>query len=127
MKEQGIQNQILTAMGRKGAYALRINSGTFWGGKMVKHDGKYLVLENPTKIQGAIAGTSDIVGCKPITITPEMVGNKIGRFVAIEVKKPGENAKDHQAKYLSVMKSMGAIVGVARSPEDAIAILEGEL
>lgn len=126
MKEQGIQNQILTALGSNGAYGLRVNSGTFWGGKVVSNDGRYLVLANPTRIQGAIAGTSDIVGCKPIIITPNMVGKKIGVFVAIEVKKPKLNAKEHQAKYLKAMKSYGAIVGVARSPEDAIKILEGE-
>lgn len=123
MKEQGIQSEILITMAEQGTYGLRVNSGQFWGGKMVKHDGKYLVLENPTKILGAPAGTSDIVGCKPTIITPQMVGKTVGIFVCIEVKKPTESAKKHQEDYLAQMRLRGAIVGVARSREDAVRIL----
>lgn len=123
MKEQGIQNQILIEMSKHGAYGLRVNSGTFWGGEVLSHDGKLLVLKNPTKIMGAPAGTSDIIGCKTVFITPQMVGKNIGQFVAIEVKKQGENAKRHQENYLALMRSRGAITGVCRSPEDMVRLL----
>lgn len=111
-------------MGSNGVYALRINSGSFWGGKLVSNDGKYAVLENPTKVQGAAEGTADVIGCKPTVITQEMVGKIFGRFVAIEVKIPTKKAKPQQAIFLANVKKWGGLVGVARSPEDAIKILE---
>lgn len=126
MKEQSIQNEILIAMGQAGAYGLRVNSGQFWGGEVLSHDGKMLLLKNPTKILGAPAGTSDIIGCKSVLITPQMIGKTIGQFICLEVKKPGEKAKKHQENFLAVMKSRGAITGVARSPEQAIKIVQGE-
>ena len=125
MKEQDIQSSILIAMCQAGAYALRVNSGTFWGGKVLAHTGDKLVLQNPTKVMGAPAGTSDIIGCKTITITPEMVGKKIGIFAAVEVKRPGEKPRENQVNFLEVMRRRGAMVGVARSPEDAVRILGG--
>lgn len=125
MNESSIQAQILNAMCQAGAYALRVNSGTFWGGKVLAHTGDKLVLQNPTKVMGAPAGTSDIIGCKTITITPAMVGKQIGVFTAVEVKRPGEKPRENQSKYLEVMRRRGAMVGVARSPEDAVRILGG--
>lgn len=123
MKEQSIQNSILIAMGQAGAYGLRVNSGSFWGGEILSYKDNMLLLKNPTKVQGAPAGTSDIVGCKPTLITPQMVGKTIGVFVAIEVKKPTKNAEEHQENYLMMMRSRGAITGVAKSPEDVVRIL----
>jgi hypothetical protein len=35
-------------------------------------------------------GIPDIVGCAPITITPDMVGQTIGVFVGVECKAPGK-------------------------------------
>lgn len=125
MKEQSTQNEILAEMGKNNIYALRINSGQFWGGNIIAHDGKRLVLENPTKIMGAPAGTSDIILCKTIFITPQMVGQKIGQFGCLEVKIPGQIAKKHQDNYLMMMRSRGAITGVVRSPEDMIRIVNG--
>lgn len=123
MRESSIQAEILETMGKNGVYGLRVNSGSFWGGEILSHMGDKLLLKNPTKIMGAPAGTSDVIGCKPTVITPQMVGKTIGVFVALEVKIPTKNAKKHQANYLDVMRRMGAIVGVARSPEDAVRIL----
>jgi len=123
VKEQSIQNQILIEMGQNGAYGLRVNSGSFWGGEILSHDGKMLLLKNPTKILGAPKGTSDIIGCKTVLITPQMVGQNIGQFLCFEVKIPGQNAKSHQENYLMMMRSRGAITGVVRSPEDVVKIL----
>lgn len=37
----------------------------------------------------AVFKSSDLLGWKTITITPDMVGTQIAQFVAVEVKKPG--------------------------------------
>jgi hypothetical protein len=40
-----------------------------------------------------VHGIADRIGVIPITITPEMVGKKVGIFVAIEAKKPGRRGE----------------------------------
>ena len=120
LKESSIQNEVQIALSQAGHYNLRINSGQFWGGSILAHDGARLVLEHPTKIMGAPAGTSDIIGCVTRTITPEMVGQTVAIFAALEVKRPGERPEKHQERYLALMRSRGAITGWATSPEEAV-------
>lgn len=120
MKEISIQNEIQIALSRAGHYNLRVNSGQFWGGEILSHDGQMLLLKHPTKIAGAPAGTSDIIGCVSVVITPDMVGQTFARFAVCEVKRPGQRPEKHQERYLALMRSRGAIAGWATSAEDAV-------
>ena len=54
---------------------------------------------------GSRKGVSDIIGTLP----------PYGRAVYIEIKRPGKEATDDQAKFLRIMKRNGAVVGVAHS------------
>lgn len=50
-----------------------------------------------------------------------------GRLLAIEVKRPGyspSDVKDHQRKWLAIVKRYGAIAGVASSVDEALALLD---
>lgn len=38
-------------------------------------------------------GIPDRVGCVPVTVTPEMVGQTFGLFVAVEAKRPGRRGE----------------------------------
>jgi hypothetical protein len=73
---------------------------------------------------GLAKGSADLVGFKTITITPEMVGDTLAVFTSIEVKTPNGRLTTPQRNWLHVVKTAGAIAGVARSPEDAIRLLE---
>ena len=53
----------------------------------------------------------------------DLIGICNGRFVAIEVKLPGQKPRPDQVQFLEHVKKMGGIAGVATSPEEAIAIL----
>jgi hypothetical protein len=50
---------------------------------------------------------------------------KDGRFMAIECKMPRERATNAQDKFLNDVLSSGGVAGIARSVEDAKAILDG--
>jgi Holliday junction resolvase len=50
---------------------------------------------------------------------PDLVGSVEGRFVAIEVKQPGEDEKPIQAYQLRQFAKSGAITGVVHSPQEA--------
>jgi len=61
-----------------------------------------------------IKGVADILG-----ITND------GRFIAIEVKRPGGRASREQQYYLSRIKALGGIAGIATSVIEAKELLEG--
>ena len=46
-------------------------------------------LCNESSKMSALYKSSDLVGVKPVTITPDMVGEVIGQFVSLEAKPPG--------------------------------------
>lgn len=65
---------------------------------------------------GLCPGSADLVGiaCQ----------DGIGRFVAIEVKLPGEKPRADQVRFLEHVRKMGGIAGVATSVEEAIALVQ---
>ena len=60
-------------------------------------------------------GTSDLIACLPITITKDMVGKKVGLFVAIEVKDLGKisTTKGIQHYQIKKVKQAGGVGLVA--------------
>ena len=70
-------------------------------------------LANDSSAMNKKIKSSDLILCIPRKITPDMVGQIIGQFGAIEVKKPGFvfNPKDEhqaaQANWLQLITSLG--------------------
>jgi len=56
---------------------------------------------------------------------PDLYGSINGRHFEIEVKRPGEHPTKLQNARLTEWRSSGALAGVARSVEGALAILRG--
>ena len=76
---------------------------------------------------GLGVGTADLVGW----VTVDTPYGVMARFLAIQVKQPGRDKrhKEHeeeQARWLSLVRNMGGIAGVAHSPDEAIALIEGQ-
>jgi hypothetical protein len=65
---------------------------------------------------GLCPGSADLIGITSADGT--------GRFVALEVKLPGEKPRADQAKFLEHVRSMGGIAGVVTSVEDALKLLQ---
>ncbi len=74
---------------------------------------------------GLCPGSSDLIGLKSVTVTPDMVGKTIALFVAVEVKTPRGRVTDEQQRFLDFVQRSGGCAGVARSVEDVEKILEG--
>lgn len=70
-------------------------------------------------------GIPDRVGCVPMTITPEMVGQTFGLFVAVEAKRPGRRgeknagATGQQVAQLRDIIDAGGIATLADGADDA--------
>lgn len=68
---------------------------------------------------GLARGSADLIGWRTITITPEMVGQRIAIFLSLEVKTPTGRLTPAQQTWLEVVHKSGGIAGVARSVHDA--------
>ena len=101
MREKDVQNEIRLALNPY-AVVFRINVGTFMSetGQMVS--------------TGVPRGFSDLFG----------VRKSDGRAFFIEVKNDRGKTSKYQDNFLKQMRKAGAIVGVARSGEDAVNIVK---
>lgn len=141
-KETAIQNEIKAKLSSPTMRVFRNETGMGYGYSFVKNAMNTLKKLAPQyhqyvepKLRGGIVkfgfgkGSSDLIGIKEITITPEMVGKKIGQFVAIETKKPDHNTEKErfkqQTNFIDMIKSLGGIAGFADSLDDARRLTDG--
>jgi hypothetical protein len=71
---------------------------------------------------GLCPGSSDLIGYRTVEITPEMVGQRIAVFCAVEVKDKSVPTKQQEA-FINLVQQAGGLAGVARSVPDALSIL----
>lgn len=69
-------------------------------------------LANDTKGMSKIIKSGDLIGIRPIKITPHHVGKTIGQFVSYEIKEPGWKPSGNQREkaqtaWASLVDSMG--------------------
>lgn len=69
-------------------------------------------------------GGSDLIGWRSVTVTPDMVGQKIAVFLAIEVKGERGKTTDAQINFIGRVKADGGLAGIARCVDDALGIIE---
>jgi len=109
--EQQIQQEIRIACGTGPARLFRNNTGT-------------LRDQHGRPVQfGLCKGSADLIGWRTITVTPEMVGQQVAVFLSIEVKTAIGRLRPEQQQWLDAVQAAGGIAGVARSVEDANALL----
>ncbi len=115
MTEQSLRKQVQLAASRAGARLFRVNTGKAWAGKARPdpRGGVYIQDAYPIRM-GLTTGGSDLIGW-----------DATGRFVAIELKTGRLAPTREQEAFLCAVQGAGGLAGVARSPEDALAILAG--
>lgn len=123
--EHSIQNDIMLACGSDPSVRLfRNNTGTGWVGEVIKQDAGIVILRNPRPLHsGLCKGSSDIIGFKSVTITPEMVGQTLAVFTGMEVKTPRGKATPEQETFIKIVNRFGGIAGVVRSTDDARSLI----
>lgn len=120
MGESSLQNAIRMALAGKGLF-FRSNVGSAWVGEIARKTPNSITLVHPRLFRSGLPkGFSDLVGCVPVVITPEMVGQTIGVFTAIEVKTPRGKVSNDQAKFLKAVTCNGGRAAVVRSVDEAI-------
>ena len=111
MSEQRIQQEIRLAISHGDTKVFRNNTGT-------------LRDQNGRPVQfGLCKGSADLIGWRTITVTPDMVGQRLAVFTSIEVKTPAGRLRPEQQQWLDAVQAAGGIAGVARSVDDARALV----
>lgn len=111
MSEQEIQQRIRLALGKGPVRLWRNNTGT-----LMDRQGR------PVQF-GLCKGSSDLIGLRSITVTPEMVGQQLAVFAAVEVKAERGRVTPEQTAFIDAVNGMGGLAGVARSVEEAAGVL----
>jgi hypothetical protein len=79
-----------------------------------------VVLGFPRRIRfGLHPGSSDLIGWKSVTITPDMVGKKVAVFLSPEIKSERGRLRDEQKNWIEQVSAAGGISLVVRAVEDA--------
>lgn len=119
MSEHRIQNEIRLAISGK-ATLFRNNVGTAWIGDTSKLKDGSVLIRNPRIFHaGLCEGSSDLIGWRSLTITPEMVGQTVAVFAALEVKSKTGRATAGQKNFCQRVTEAGGFAGIVKSPDDA--------
>lgn len=77
-----------------------------------------------------VHGIHDRIACVPVTVTPAMVGKRIGLFVSIECKKPGrrneprQGMSTHQQNHLIAIREASGLSICCDGEEDLAALTQ---
>jgi len=114
MKESQLQSLILLALSKAGCKVWRCETAGAWVGRTIHRVGDTVTLADARMIHaGLTKGGSDIIG-----IAPD------GRFLAVEVKTETGRVRPEQTVFLDVVRKAGGIAGIARSVDEALALLK---
>jgi hypothetical protein len=111
--EQTIQQQIRLACSKGAARLWRNNTG-----KLLDQHGRMVTF-------GLCKGSADLVGYTTVEVTPEMVGQRLAVFTAVEVKAERGRPTPEQIAWLEHIKAAGGKAGIARSVAEAFRIITG--
>lgn len=119
MSEHRIQNEIRLAISGK-ATLFRNNVGTAWIGDTSKLKDGSVLIRNPRVFHaGLCEGSSDLIGWRSLTITPDMVGQTVAVFAALEVKSKTGRATAGQKNFCQRVTEAGGFAGIVKSPDEA--------
>jgi len=110
--EHEIQQRIRLACGHGPVRLWRNNTGA-----LVDQQGRFVRF-------GLCKGSSDLIGLRALEITPELVGQRIAQFVALEIKTDCGIVSPEQQAFLQLVQHLGGLGAVCRSIAEAQAALE---
>jgi len=105
----------------------RQQSALAWAGKVINRTETTITLLYPHAMKIGIPGMADLGGLTSVEVTESMIGSLVGLALGIECKAGRGRPTEEQAAYLAMIRRLGGRAGVARSVEEAGAIIRGEI
>jgi VRR-NUC domain len=125
MTEADIQAAIMLDLGRGATRVFRNHVAKGFTGEFIRTEAGFTVLKNARRASfGLCVGSSDVIGFRQVVITPDMVGKTVAAFIAIEVKAAGGRSSSEQRAFIQVVRQAGGLAGIARSVDEARAIVD---
>ena len=119
-EESALLKAVLLQASRNGDVLFRNLVGKAWMGRKMATTPSD-ALRNITRLAGAHmvtcglgVGSSDLIGWTPKIVTPEMVGQTIAVFTAVECKSAHGRMSNEQKKFLANVSKAGGIARIAR-------------
>ena len=75
---------------------------------------------------GLCRGSSDLIGLRSFEVTPELVGQRLAQFVALEVKTAQGVLNPEQQAFLRLVQQLGGVAAACRSVEEAKQVLAAQ-
>ena len=120
--EEGVSKRVRLTEAAKGNLLWRNNVGAMQDdrGRVIRYG-----LANDSKAMNQRIKSSDLIGITPVTVTDDMVGNTVGVFTAIEVKKPGwvyvgSDREIAQRRFIELVMSRGGIAHFTNGVDDVV-------
>ena len=110
MSETALLREIMVTLSQGDCRLFRMQSGNF---KLF--DGRHIRI--------GFNGLSDLIGWNSVVITPDMIGQRIAQFVALEGKSERGRARENQENFLRAVLAAGGIGAIVRSKEQACQVL----
>ncbi len=133
MSESNTMRLIMLAIGKiPGVRIFRNNTGKAWVGKSaVMHErkqiwvnkGDVIIEQGRFFIAGLCVGSSDLIGFKSVTVTPDMVGKTVAIFIAPEIKAKTGRLSNEQKAFHKTVNDHGGIAYVATDEIEAVELL----
>lgn len=126
MNERTIQKLIMRELGVGDTRVFRNNNGVGWVGRVLSKSADHVTLADPRPLHaGLCEGSSDLIGWRTITITPDMLGARVAVFLGVEVKTERGRVTDEQRRFQAVVTRAGGIAVIARSDDEATELVRG--
>lgn len=112
--ETRLQRHIMLALSNADCIVWRNETGQFWAGKTIHKAQDQVTLAGARMVPcGLCKGSADLIGIHKAT----------GRLLAVEVKTAKGRPTKEQTAFLHAVANAGGIAGIARSVEEALALL----
>lgn len=98
----------------------QVRVANFHGSRLMRNNVGLLIDAYGQRVRyGLGSGSPDLVGWLPRIVTPELLGERIAQFLAVEVKaSPRHRPSREQAKWLEACRAAGGLAGVVSSVEE---------
>lgn len=98
----------------------RNNVGMGFFGKITRETKKLMSRMGFSLVRvGLIKGSGDLIGWESIEVTPDMVGQRVARFLSVETKRTsGGRLSDEQKNWLDQVNAAGGRAIVVNNPEE---------
>lgn len=93
----------------------RQNTGLAWTGTVIQRSASTITLQDYRPFKSGFTGLADFTGW--------VTRDEVAVFAALEVKSARGRVTDEQGAFIAAVQRAGGVAGVARSVEEATALL----